>query len=81
MGVGLRGPRPCGTQSPAGVRVGPSLFSLVMVVDNALRERWTVKILLANFCLTLLVEPALMGRTSQGEGVSGLLEELSNELR
>jgi putative aminopeptidase FrvX len=37
-----------------------------------------VKILLAILCLTLLVEPALMGQTPQGNRASRLLEELSN---
>ena len=37
-----------------------------------------MKIILVIFCLTLLVEPALMGQTAQGDRVSRLLEELSN---
>ena len=37
-----------------------------------------MKIILVIFCLTLLVEPALIGQTAQGDRVSRLLEELSN---
>jgi endoglucanase len=47
-------------------------------LKDALPERWAVKILLAIICLTLLVEPALMGQTRQGDRVPRLLEELSN---
>jgi endoglucanase len=47
-------------------------------LDDTLRGRRIVEILLAILCLTLAFEPALMGQSPQGDRVSRLLEELSN---